>query len=114
MDVDGDIGGFLNEFDAGGLSVGAGDTVGLTFGSLDDQEDAAVVGQGLVQFEGEGLTLADDGGAGGVLHIDEFGRSHGGLASSSGVPMYGAGPTRASLHKAGGCSLSNEVDAGDA
>ena len=93
-DVDGGCGGFLNELDAGGLSVGAGDTVGLAFGGLDDQEDAAVVGEGLVQREGECFTLADDGGAGGVLHTDELGRSHGGLASSSGVPMYGAGPTR--------------------
>ena len=94
--------------------MGAGHTVGLAFGGINHEVDAAVVGEGLVQLEGEGLTLADDGGAGGVLHNDELGRSHGGLASSSGVPMYGAGPTRASLHKAGGCSLSNEVDAGDA
>ena len=37
-DVDGGCGGFLNELDAGGLAVGAGDTVGLTFGGFDDQE----------------------------------------------------------------------------
>jgi len=41
----------------------AGDTVGLTFGGFDDQEDAAVVGEGLVEFEG--VTLAHDGGGGG-------------------------------------------------
>ena len=35
-----------------------GDTVGLAFGGLDHQEDAAVVGEGLVKLEGEGLTLA--------------------------------------------------------
>ena len=61
VNVDGCIGGFLNELDAGGLSVGAGDTVGLALGGLDHQEDAAVVGEGLVEFEGEGITLAYDG-----------------------------------------------------
>ncbi len=48
-DVDGGIGGFLNEFDAGGLAVGAGDTVGLAFGDFDHQEDTPVVGEGLVR-----------------------------------------------------------------
>ena len=67
--------------------MGAGDTVGLAFGGLDDQEDATVVGKGLVQLEGEGLTLADDGGAGGVLHTDELGRSHGGLATAGDDPV---------------------------
>ena len=33
VDVDSGIGGFLNKLDAGGLAVGAGDTVGLAFGS---------------------------------------------------------------------------------
>ena len=32
--------------------------VGLTFGGLDDQIDAAVVGEDLVQLEGEDITLA--------------------------------------------------------
>ena len=91
VDVDGGIGGFLNELDAGGLAVGAGDTVGLAFGGLDHQEDAAVVGEGLVQFEGEGLTLAYDGGAGGVLHTDELGRSHGGLAAAGDDPVVETG-----------------------
>jgi hypothetical protein len=60
-DVDGGCGGFLNELDAGGLAMGTGDTVGLAFGGFDDQEDSAVVGEGLVEFEGEGITLAYDG-----------------------------------------------------
>ena len=92
-DVDCGGGGLFDHLDLCGLAVGTAHTVGLTFGGLDDQEDAAVVGQGLVQLEGEGLTLADDGGAGGGLHTDELGRSHGGLASSSGVPMLGTGGT---------------------
>ena len=66
VDVDGGIGGFFNELDAGGLAVGTGDTVGLAFGGLDHQEDAAVVGEGLVELEG--VTLVDDGGGGGVLY----------------------------------------------
>ena len=40
--------------------MGAGDTVGLAFGGLDDKEDDAVVGEGLVELEG--VTLAHDGG----------------------------------------------------
>ena len=40
--------------------MGAGHTVGLAFGGLDDQVDAAVVGEGLVQLEGEGVTLVDE------------------------------------------------------
>ena len=75
MDVDGGIGGFFNELDAGGLAVGAGDTVGLAFGGLNDQEDAAVVGEGLVELEGEGVTLADDGSGGGILHAKEGART---------------------------------------
>ena len=71
MDVDGCIGGFLNELDVGGLAVGTGDTVGLAFGGLDHQEDAAVVGEGLVELEGEGVTLADYGGGGGALYAQE-------------------------------------------
>ena len=59
-DVDGLGGGLFHELDAGSLGMGAGHTVGLAFGGLDDQVDAAVVGEGLVQLEGEGLTLADE------------------------------------------------------
>jgi len=40
--------------------VGTGYAVGLAFGGLDDQVDTAVVGEGLVQLEGEGLTLAHE------------------------------------------------------
>ncbi len=90
-DVDGLGGGLFHELDAGGLGVGAGHTVRLAFGGLDDQVDAAVVGEGLVQLEGEGLTLADDGGAGGVLHTDELGRSHGGLATAGDDPVVETG-----------------------
>lgn len=42
--------------------MGAGDTDGLAFSGFDDQKDAAVVSKGLVEFEGEGVTLALDGG----------------------------------------------------
>ena len=42
--------------DGNGLAVGAAYTIGLTLGGLDHKVDAAVVGQGLVQLEGEGLT----------------------------------------------------------
>ena len=59
-DVDGIGGGLFHELDAGCLGMGAGHTVGLAFGGLDDQVDTAVVGEGLVQLEGEGLTLADE------------------------------------------------------
>ena len=64
----------------GGLAVGAGDTVGLAFGGLDHQEDTAVVGQGLVQLEGEGVTLARDGGSGWELLAPSS------IISSSGAP----------------------------
>jgi hypothetical protein len=64
-DVDGGGGGLFHELDGSCLGVGAAHTVGLTFGGLNNQEDAAVVGEGLVQLEGEGVTLAHDGGAGG-------------------------------------------------
>lgn len=72
VDVDGGIGGFLNELDAGSLAVGTGDTVGLAFGCLDHQEDATVVGKGLVELEGEGISLAHDGGGGGLLAVTIF------------------------------------------
>ena len=90
-DVDGIGGGLFHELDAGSLGMGASYTVGLAFGSLDDQVDTAVVGEGLVQLEGEGFTLADDGGAGGVLHTDELGRSHGGLAAAGDDPVVETG-----------------------
>lgn len=67
-DVDCIGGGFLDHLDGRGLRVGAGNAIGLTFGGLDDQEDAAIVGEGLVQLEGKGFTLAHDGGGGRVLN----------------------------------------------
>ena len=62
VNVDGGIGGFLNEVDVGGIAVGAGDTVGLAFGGFNHQEDATVVSESLIELKGEGVTLADDGG----------------------------------------------------
>lgn len=91
VDVDSGIGGFLNELDAGGLAVGAGDTVGLAFGSFDDQENAAVVGEGLVELEGEGITLAHDGGRGRVLHTQKGGRYENRLATAGDDPVVQAG-----------------------
>lgn len=91
MNVDCCISGFLNELDAGGLAVGAGDTVGLSFGGFDDQEDSAVVGEGLVELEGEGVTLAYDGGGGGVLHAKEGGRYENRLAAADDDPVVQAG-----------------------
>ena len=86
MDVDGGI-----VLDAGGLAVSAGDTVGLAFGGLDYQEDAAVVGEGLVKLEGEGVTLADDGDGGRVLHTQEGGRYKNRLAAAGDDPVVQAG-----------------------
>lgn len=89
-DVDGGCGGFLNELDAGGLAVGVGDTVGLAFGSFDDQENAAVVGEGLVELEGEGVTLAHDGGRGRVLHTQKGGWYENRLAIAGDDPVVQA------------------------
>ena len=102
MDVDGGIGGFFNELDAGGLAVCARDTVGLAFGGLDDQEDAAVVGEGLVELEGEGVTLANDGGGGGVLYAQEGGRYENRLATAGDDPVVQAG------EQVGGGDLSSQ------
>lgn len=60
-DVDGGVGGFLDHLDGRGLGVSSAHAVRLTFGGLDDQEDTAIVGKGLVQLEGEGVALAHDG-----------------------------------------------------
>ena len=102
MDVDGGIGGFLNEFDAGGLSVGAGDTVGLPFSGLNHQENAAVIGEGLVKLEGEGVTLVDDGVGGGVLYAQEGGRHENRLAAAGDDPVVPAG------EQVGGGDLSSQ------
>ena len=64
LDVDGSIGGLFHGLDLGGLAITAAHAVALAFGHLDDEVDAAVVGDGLVQFEGERGAGADDGGLG--------------------------------------------------
>jgi len=71
--------------------VGAGDTVGLAFGGFDDQEDAAVVGEGLVELEGEGVTLAHDGGGGRILHTQEGRRNENRLAAAGDDPVVQTG-----------------------
>ena len=73
-DVDCGGGGLFDHLDLCGLAVGAAHTVGLTFGGLNNQEDSAVVGKSLVQLEGEGVTLAHDGGRGRGLYTHESGR----------------------------------------
>ena len=73
-DVDCGGSGLFDHLDGGSLAVGTAHTVGLTFGGLDDQEDTAIVGKSLVQLEGEGVTLAHDGGRGRVLYTHESGR----------------------------------------
>ena len=71
--------------------MGAAYAIGLTFGGFDDQEDAAVISESLVQLEGKGIALAHDGGAGRVLHTQERGRGHLGLAAASDDPVIEAG-----------------------
>ena len=61
-DVDGGSRGLLRHLDGRGFRVGTGNGVALTFGGLNDQINAAVVGHRLVQLKGEGLALAHDGG----------------------------------------------------
>ena len=70
--------------------MGTGDTVGLTFGGLNHEVDAAVVGEGLVQLEGGGVTLADDGSGGGILHAQEGGRYENRLAAAGDDPVVQA------------------------
>jgi len=69
----------------------AGVAVRLTLGGLDDQIDAAIVGQRLIQLEGEGVTLAHDGGAGGVLDAQEGRRDNHRLAAAGDNPVVQAG-----------------------
>ena len=80
--TDVDCGGsrLFDHLNGGGLAVGAAHTVGLTFRGLDDQEDTAIVGKSLVQLEGEGVTLARDGGSGWELLAPSS------IISSSGAP----------------------------
>lgn len=72
-DVDCGGGRFFDHLDLCCLAVGTAHTFGLTFGGLNDQEDSAVVGKSLIQLEGEGFTLAHDGGRGRVLYSHESG-----------------------------------------
>ena len=81
----------FDHLDGDGLAVCAGHTIGLAFGGLDHEEDAAVVNQGLVQLEGEGVALTHDGGAGGILHTHERGRSDGGGTAAGYDPVVQAG-----------------------
>ena len=63
-----------NPLDLNSLAVGAGNTIGLTLGGLDDKVEVGHnLGQAL-EREGEGGTLADDGGCTGVLDADQLGR----------------------------------------
>lgn len=70
-DVDGGSGWLLHHLDGRSIRVSAAYTVGLTFGGLNHEGDAAVVSEGLVQFEGEGLALAHDGGRGRILYAQK-------------------------------------------
>ena len=90
-DVDGSGVRLLDHLDGNGLAVGTGHTIGLTLGGLDHEEDAAIVGKGLVQLEGEGLTLAHDGGAGRVLDAGQRRRSDGGGTATGYDPVVQAG-----------------------
>ena len=53
MDVDGGIGGFFNELDAGSLAVGTGDTVGLA--------SVASMTRKMPPLSGEGMVGSSDG-----------------------------------------------------
>ena len=73
-DVNGRVIRLLDHLDGDSLAVSAGNAVGLAFRSLDDQEDASVVGEVLIQLEGKDVALGHDGGAGGRLHTHQCGR----------------------------------------
>lgn len=85
------IAGFLNELDGHGLVVGAGHTVGLAFGSLNDQEDATIVVEVLVQLEGEHVAVAHDGGLGRSFHTHQLRRVHQGGVAAGDHPVVEAG-----------------------
>ena len=73
LDVDGIGAGLFDIHNLDSLAVTTGDTIALAFGGLDDKVDAAIVGDGLVQLEGEGRAGAHDGGGGRSLHAGEGG-----------------------------------------
>lgn len=91
LDIDGGVGGFLLHVDLRGLCMGAGHTVGLAFGSLDDEEDAAVVSGSLVKLEGESLVGAHDSCRGGRFYAREGRRGHHYLAATGDDPVIEAG-----------------------
>ena len=81
-DVDGRGGRGGDHLDGHGLAVSAGDAVGLAFGGLNDELEDGHVGRDAGHGEGEGLTLAGDGGGAGVLDTDECrGIADGGAAA---------------------------------
>ena len=71
-----------DHLDGHGLAVSTGHTVGLAFRGLDDELQVGHVRRDTGQREGEGLTLAGDGGGAGVLDTDECrGIADGGAAA---------------------------------
>lgn len=90
-DVDGGGVEILDHLDGRGLGMGTRHAVGLTFSCLNHEVDTAVVSESLVQLEGEGLTLADDGRAGGILHTEQRGRRGDGLAAAGDDTVVQAG-----------------------
>ena len=80
-DADGGVVRLFDHLDGHSLGVSAADAVALAFGGLDDQIDSTVVGEVLIQLEGEVLTLTHDGGRGRSLHTHERGRGGEGLTA---------------------------------
>ena len=91
VDVNDSVAGLFHHLDGNSLVVGAGDTVGLAFGSLNHEEDATVVGQILVQFEGEYIAVANQGGAGGILNTHQCRRVYKGSSATGYDPIVQAG-----------------------
>ena len=73
LDVNGIGSGLLDIHNLDSLAVTTGDAIALAFGCLDDEVDASVVGEFLVQLEGEGRAGAHDGGGGRRFHAGEGG-----------------------------------------
>ena len=80
-----------DHLDGHGLAVGAGDAVGLAFGGLDDELQVGHVRRDTGHGEGEGLTLAGDGGGAGVLDTDECRRIADGGAAAGDDPVVEPG-----------------------
>lgn len=91
LDVDCGIGRLFDHLDLGGLCMSAGHTVALAFGGLDHEEDTAVVGQGLVELEGERLVGADHGRGGWRFHTNEAPRGDHHLAAAGDNPEVQTG-----------------------